>query len=984
MCFFTEAIAQGYRFQHLSSDDGLIFGYNDHLIKRKNGTVWISSDNGIYEFNGLQLEHFSESTTSTFKGEIILSGFYEYNNGDILFTTDKGLVKYIASESVFEMIVGDKPNFRNEYYLIDVVNEEYAWTRMGESLYKVDLLTHTYEPLASTNSVRFDHFQSDGNTLIAGCPWIQQSGIELFKLGAHGELDYVLISPKISTPTGIASPQFSDVIFTNKDTLWAVSNYGLFEIDISQDMDFNWHKPIEQEEPRFRSFAIESDSTFWLSSKNRGTWRFNIRTKTFGANLSSQLGLFSDETRNIYLDSSGFHWVSSFNTGQISYGKPRKTFFENIETAKQFDATLPFEFIYRENENIKAFSPDGILEYTEANNINFKNYLNPAGEIVQLDNIYQVTPSITDEYWVTSADKIYSLDDSYILTKKYEFDSLRVLYFDQYDSDHAIILTNTNLNTLNLHTGQLDTFNLNGLSQGALEITRILKSDDRYFMVHNDRRLYELLPKQGILSSHEPLECQSSILSLTVDDSKFFIGTSNGIEVFDHWTEKTKREVYAPEFIDIGSVSRIFIADSSYLVSTSYGLIICDTTFTEWSVYSKSDGFFSDQFISNSGIQLNTEEYVLPVQNGLIRIDLSNPPETIEKPVLVLNNFTVNDELVKAELSLSDSVFKFKHFENSFNLSPTCISYQSQHKNQLFYRIEKDSPWKKIANSSDLFLRLSSGTYELQFLGTNANGIQSEIRTIILNIAIPFWRTISFFIASILGASLIIFLVVRSYYRTGIRRREEKFAQERALATQLENERNRIASEMHDELGGGLTSIRLLSQKILSKKNNNQIQYSLEKVEKYSSELVENMRSIVWSMDSSHSSLDETTTYFQHYIDDMLENGGIEADYKIDISHANHELSTTIRRNLYLVIKEVVTNILKHSRATKVKTTILQRDGDLMIEISDNGIGLKKIDSIQFGNGMRNIKKRIGDLNGELAIQSDNGTCIKINLKLKI
>ena len=978
------ATAQDYIFQDISSDDGLIFGYNDHLIKRKNGTVWISSDNGIYEFNGLQLEHFSESTTSTFKGEIVLSGFYEYNNGDILFTTDKGLVKYIASESVFEMIVGDNPDFRNEYYLIDVVNEEYAWTRMGESLYKVDLLTHAYIPLALTNSVRFDLFQADENTLIAGCPWIQQSGIELFKLGTHGELKYELISPKISTPTGVVTPQFSDVIFTSKDTLWAVSNYGLFEIDISQNIDFSWHKPIAQEEPRFMNFAIESDSTFWLSSKNRGTWRFNFRTKSFDTNLSTQFGLYSDETRNIFIDSLGFQWVSSFNTGQISYGKPRKTFFENIETARQYDATLPFEFIYSKNKNIKAFSPDGILEYTEANNITFEHYLNEDGKIVQLDNIYQVSPSTTHEYWITSADKIYSLDDSYMLNLKYEFDSLRILYFDQYDSDHAIILTNTNLNTLNLITGQLDTFNLNGLSQGALEITRILKSDDRYFMIHNDRRLYELLPKQHKLSSYEPLECQSSILSLTVDNNKVFIGTSNGIEVFDNWSERTNQEVYAPEFIDIGSVSKIFIADSSYLVSTSYGLLICDTTFSQWNVFSKSDGFFSDQFVSNSGIQLNTQEYVLPVQNGLIRIDLSTPLETIEKPVLLLNNFMVNDELLKAELSPRDSVFKFKHFENSFNLHPTCISFQSQHKNQLFYRIEKDSPWKKIANSSDLFLRLNSGTYELQFLGTNANGIQSEIRTLVLNIAIPFWRTISFIIASILGASLIIFLVVRSYYQTGIRRREEKFAQERALATQLENERNRIASEMHDELGGGLTSIRLLSQKILSNRNNNQIQYSLEKVEKYSSELVENMRSIVWSMDSSHSSLNETTTYFQHFIDDMLENGGIEADYKIDISHANHELSTTIRRNLYLVIKEILTNILKHSRATKVKTTILQRDEDLMIKISDNGIGLEKIDSIHFGNGMRNIKKRIGDLNGELAIESDNGTCIKINLKLKI
>ena len=135
-------------------------------------------------------------------------------------------------------------------------------------------------------------------------------------------------------------------------------------------------------------------------------------------------------------------------------------------------------------------------------------------------------------------------------------------------------------------------------------------------------------------------------------------------------------------------------------------------------------------------------------------------------------------------------------------------------------------------------------------------------------------------------------------------------------------------------------------------------------------------------MDSSHNSLGKTATYFQHYIDDILENGGIAADYKIDISNANQELTTTIRRNLYLVIKEILTNILKHSQATIVKTTILQSHEDLMIKITDNGIGIEKIDSNHFGNGMRNIKRRISDINGNLAIESDNGTCITINLKL--
>ncbi len=976
--------AQDYVFQNLSSDGGLIFGYNDHLLKRKNGTVWISSDNGIYEFNGLELKRFAESTTPTFNGEIVLSGFHEFSNEDILFTTDKGLIKFSASDGIFETIIGDNPIFSNEYYLIAVINEEYAWTRLGDSLYKVDLYSHAYEPHASINSVRFDHFQSDGNILLAGCPWLEQSGIELFSIDANGELEYKHISPKIQTSSGNAYPQFSDVVITEEDRLWAVSNQGLFDINLSQNNDFKWYTPFEHEQARFMSIALETDSTLWLTSKDKGTWRFNTRTKQFDNNQSTATGLHSDETRKIYIDSSDFHWISSFKTSQVSYGKPRNAFFESIETADEFDATLPFDFIYNHNKNIKAFSPDGIIEYAQDGEIVFKNYLNTNGEIVRLDNIYNVTPSVsTSDYWLTSADKIYTLDSSYTLNQKFQFDSLRILYFDQLDSDQALVLTNVNLNTLNLNTGQLDTFNLNGLTQGVLEIYRLLKSDGRHFIVHNDRRLYELLPKERILSRHEPIECQSSIHSLTADNEQLLIGTSNGIEVFDNRGRRSKQKVYAPEFINIGSVNKIFTTDSSYVVTTSNGLITCDTAFSNWRIFSKSDGLFSDQFISNTGLQLETNEYFLPVQNGIIKVDLSIPPETIEKPVLLLNNLMVNDQLRKAELMHGDSVFKFRHFENSFNLTPTSITYQSQDKNQLFYRIERDSPWKKIANGSDLFLRLNSGTYDLQFIGTNANGALSDIRSLKLEIAVPFWRTLSFFIASILAVCLIIFFVVRSYYRAGIRKREEKFAQERALAAQLEIERNRIASEMHDELGGGLTSIRLLSQKMLSTKNQNQNQnqHALKKVEKYSTELVDNMRSIVWSMDSAHNSLGETTTYFQHYIDDVLENGGIEAEYEIDIANADLELSSTIRRNLYLIIKEILTNVLKHSKATKVRTSMIQ-DEDLIIEIGDNGIGLNESSSSHFGNGIRNIRRRIEDINGEIDIQSQEGTRITIKLNL--
>ena len=137
-------------------------------------------------------------------------------------------------------------------------------------------------------------------------------------------------------------------------------------------------------------------------------------------------------------------------------------------------------------------------------------------------------------------------------------------------------------------------------------------------------------------------------------------------------------------------------------------------------------------------------------------------------------------------------------------------------------------------------------------------------------------------------------------------------------------------------------------------------------------------------MDSAHNSLIETTTYLQHYIDDILENGGIEGIYNIEIANPDLTLTTTIRRNLYLVIKEAMTNILKHSQATQVKTTILQQE-TLMIEVADNGIGLGDRNSNGLGNGLRNIKKRVEDINGELVITStENGTCIKITLKLNL
>ena len=974
--------SQSLQYQSISAEDGLVFGYNDHMLRRSNGTLWISSDNGIYEYNGIKLRHYSESNTPSFKGEIVLSEFYETNYGDILIATDKGILKYDSQNGVFSTIVEGYPNFNNEYYLIDLMDEKDLIARLGDSIHMVNLELRNLKPIAKTQSVRFDHKRINDKHVIAGCPWIQKPGIELYFIESDSIVRTDSITFEIPLDNLSVQPEFSGVVIQNDHILWAVSEHGLFEIDYTESKEFQIYTPQSVDKPAFISIELTSDSTIWVTSTDEGIWKFNLKKKKFTDHKTIQNGLASNQTRQIYIDSQEYQWVSSLNSGQISYGKDRDIGFKQYATFKMFDTESPINFIYEESATLRAFSADGIIIIDEEENIEFTKYRTIENKFVDIKSLYSVGAADSiGQYWLGSEDKIYKIKND-LLQEHLVLPDSRILYFDQYDENQAVIFTNSNIGALDLTSGQIQNFKLNGLSINPLEITRVLESNGRYFIVYNDRHLYELSLDSGSLVSDSPIICQSSIFSVTATTDQLYICTSYGIEIAG---PDSTHEIHRPEFINTGSFNKLFITDKSdFIISTSKGLLSVDKSFKDWLLFTKNDGLLSDQFIMNTGILGRDGQYYIPTQTGITKFDKEATLRTLDKPDIHLNDLSINNHTYKRELLIQDSLFELKPFETSISITPTCVSFQAQENNQLFYRINSEDSWKKITNGDDLSLRLSSGSYLIQFIGSNANGVLSDISSIRLNIALPFWRTITFFITSLVGAGLLIFFIARTYYQNKIKKEEERFAQERLMAAQLENERNRIASEMHDELGGGLTSIRLLSQKMLSNKNKKQDQYGLEKVAKYSTQLVDNMHSIVWSMDSAHNSLIETTTYLQHYIDDILENGGIEGIYNIEIANPDLTLTTTIRRNLYLVIKEAMTNILKHSQATQVKTTILQQE-TLMIEIADNGIGLGDRNSNGLGNGLRNIKKRIEDLNGELVITStENGTCIKITLKLNL
>jgi signal transduction histidine kinase len=197
--------------------------------------------------------------------------------------------------------------------------------------------------------------------------------------------------------------------------------------------------------------------------------------------------------------------------------------------------------------------------------------------------------------------------------------------------------------------------------------------------------------------------------------------------------------------------------------------------------------------------------------------------------------------------------------------------------------------------------------------------------------------------------------------------------------TALENERARIAADMHDDLGSGLTTITYLSQMAkgdLTTEN-------LEKIKKTSTNLIENMSEIIWAMKEENNTLDDLISHIKLYTVDYLESNKIVIQTTISEFNEAVNVNGETRRYIFLCVKEVLHNIVKHSQANKVTITI-EITTNLIISIQDNGIGFDNTsEKMNVGNGLKNLKKRIDKINGSLYIVSDSGTLIVFTIPIK-
>jgi two-component system, NarL family, sensor kinase len=240
------------------------------------------------------------------------------------------------------------------------------------------------------------------------------------------------------------------------------------------------------------------------------------------------------------------------------------------------------------------------------------------------------------------------------------------------------------------------------------------------------------------------------------------------------------------------------------------------------------------------------------------------------------------------------------------------------------------------------------------------------------------------FLGGIIALIAILILSVRSY------RHKQKLHQQSLLTLQKqhelntlkekmqarEEERDRIGREMHDDIGSALTTILYLSDDLKTKSKDSDSNIA-EKISSTASSIVDNMNEIIWSMNREYDTLDDLIAYTRQHVVEFLQNHSLKYDFDVPESIPAIPISGEQRRNIFLVIKECLHNIVKHSGATEVNISFCFKEG-LQACIHDNGKGFETTSGRRFGNGLKNMQQRMESIGGNLEIDNKSGTTVKL------
>ncbi len=196
----------------------------------------------------------------------------------------------------------------------------------------------------------------------------------------------------------------------------------------------------------------------------------------------------------------------------------------------------------------------------------------------------------------------------------------------------------------------------------------------------------------------------------------------------------------------------------------------------------------------------------------------------------------------------------------------------------------------------------------------------------------------------------------------------------------IEAERERISHDMHDDLGAGISALKLQAEFLKQRAEDEDLKTDIDELLKTSEDMNLSMREMLWSLNSVNDTLGSFIDYAKSYAQNFLKKSTIVLHIENENVIQETTITTEQRRNLFLCLKEALNNAYKHSRSDRLTLSFIQQEKEFMMKISDNGVGINP--EKPEGNGLRNMKRRMYEQNGHCEVTAENGTHLFFRIEL--